>query len=171
MGISPLSSYSVKRFQRCHWHCWNNFCSVIDTAETISAVSLTPLKRFQWNDFSGFIDTAETISAVSIIPLKLMWHRWNIKQTLQVLFLLLKGKSIKNIPILYKYFKQKKVGGCLDLIFSFSGVTDITEGGGGGSGSDPNQDCIKMLHPDRDPYWSQSGSTTLLDPGPKQCYL
>jgi hypothetical protein len=32
-----------------------------------------------------------------------------------------------NIPILYKYLKQKKVGGCLDLIFGFSGVNDTAE--------------------------------------------
>jgi hypothetical protein len=65
------------------------------------------------SNFSGVIDTAE----INVTPLK--------SQTdLQVLFLLLKGKSSKNIsmaniPILYKYLKQKKVGGCLDLIFGF----------------------------------------------------
>jgi hypothetical protein len=32
-----------------------------------------------------------------------------------------------NIPILYKYLKQKKVAGCLDLIFGFSGVNDTAE--------------------------------------------
>jgi hypothetical protein len=32
-----------------------------------------------------------------------------------------------NIPILYKYLKQKKVGGCLDLIIDFSGVNDTAE--------------------------------------------
>jgi hypothetical protein len=32
-----------------------------------------------------------------------------------------------NIPILYKYLKQKKVGGCQDLIFGFSGVNDTAE--------------------------------------------
>jgi hypothetical protein len=32
-----------------------------------------------------------------------------------------------NIPILYKYLKQKKVGGCQDLIFDFSGVNDTAE--------------------------------------------
>jgi hypothetical protein len=32
-----------------------------------------------------------------------------------------------NIPILCKYLKQKKVGGCLDLIFSFSGVNYTAE--------------------------------------------
>jgi hypothetical protein len=30
-------------------------------------------------------------------------------------------------PILYKYLKQKKVGGCLDLFFDFSGVSDTAE--------------------------------------------
>jgi hypothetical protein len=30
-----------------------------------------------------------------------------------------------NIPILYNYFKQKTVVGCLDLIFSLSGVTPL----------------------------------------------
>jgi hypothetical protein len=28
---------------------------------------------------------------------------------------------------MYKYFKQKKVGGCLYLIFGFSGVNDSDE--------------------------------------------
>jgi hypothetical protein len=32
-----------------------------------------------------------------------------------------------NIPILYKYLKQKTVGGCRDLIFGFSGVNDTAE--------------------------------------------
>jgi hypothetical protein len=32
-----------------------------------------------------------------------------------------------NIPILYKYLKQKKVVGCLDLIFGFRGVNDTAE--------------------------------------------
>jgi hypothetical protein len=32
-----------------------------------------------------------------------------------------------NIPILFKYLKQKKVGGCPDLIFEFSGVNDTAE--------------------------------------------
>jgi hypothetical protein len=32
-----------------------------------------------------------------------------------------------NIPILYKYLKQKKVGGCLGLIFGFSGVNHNAE--------------------------------------------
>jgi hypothetical protein len=30
-------------------------------------------------------------------------------------------------PILHKYLKQKKVGGCLDLNFGFSGVIDTAE--------------------------------------------
>jgi hypothetical protein len=46
-------------------------------------------------DFSSVNDTAETISAVSLT--------------------------------LYKYLKQKKVGGCLDLIFGFSGGNDTAE--------------------------------------------
>jgi hypothetical protein len=32
-----------------------------------------------------------------------------------------------NIPILYKNLKQKNVGGCLDLIFGFSGVNDTAK--------------------------------------------
>jgi hypothetical protein len=32
-----------------------------------------------------------------------------------------------NIPILYKYLKQNKVGGFLDLIFGSSGVNDTAE--------------------------------------------
>jgi hypothetical protein len=37
-----------------------------------------------------------------------------------------------NIPILYNYFKQKTVVGCLDLIFSLSGVNDTAETDFGG---------------------------------------
>jgi hypothetical protein len=79
----------------------------------------TSTTKFFLLNFSGVIDTAE----INVTPLK--------SQT--VLFLLLKGKSSKNIsmaniPILYKYLKQKKVGwGCLDLIFGFSGVNDTAE--------------------------------------------
>jgi hypothetical protein len=71
------------RFQRCHI----NFSGVIDTAEIISVVSLTPLKLFQWcqwhrwNRFSVVNDTAEIVSAVSMTPLKSIqwcqWHRLN----------------------------------------------------------------------------------------------
>jgi hypothetical protein len=32
-----------------------------------------------------------------------------------------------NISIPYKYLKQEKVRGCLDLIFGFSGVNDTAE--------------------------------------------
>jgi hypothetical protein len=32
-----------------------------------------------------------------------------------------------NIPVLYKYLTQNKVGGCLVLIFGFSGVNDTAE--------------------------------------------
>jgi hypothetical protein len=51
------------------------------------------------NDFRGINDTAETISAVSMTPLKLKRHRLNLQQTLQVLLLPLKGKSSKNILV------------------------------------------------------------------------
>jgi hypothetical protein len=40
------------------------------------------------------------------------------------------------IPILFKYLKQNKVGGCLDLIFGFSGVNDTAETDFGGFRSD-----------------------------------
>jgi hypothetical protein len=43
----------------------SNFSSVNDTAETVSAVSLTPL-----NNFSGVTDTAEPFSVVSMTPQK-----------------------------------------------------------------------------------------------------
>jgi hypothetical protein len=33
--------------------------------------------------------------------------------------------SMANIPILYKYLKQKKVGGCLELIFIDTAETDF----------------------------------------------
>jgi hypothetical protein len=60
------------RFQRCHI----NFSSVIDTAEIVSAVSMTPLKSFQrcqchrGNRFSGVNAITEIVSAVSLTPLK-----------------------------------------------------------------------------------------------------
>jgi hypothetical protein len=124
---------------------WLVFAEKIDYIR-ISAVSLTPLKWFprcnwhRWNDRDGkvknFIGSSTTefflpnFSGVNTTPLKLMWHRWNLKQTLRVLFLPLKGNpskniSLANIPILYKYSKQEKVGGCLDLNFGFSGVIDM----------------------------------------------
>jgi hypothetical protein len=40
--------------------------------------------------------SAVTISMVPMTPLKLRWQHWNLKQTLLVLFLPLKGKSSKN---------------------------------------------------------------------------
>jgi hypothetical protein len=63
-------------FPRCHWYRWNRFRGVIDTAETISAVPMTPLKRFQtcqWHDFRGVNDTAETVSEVSTTLRKQLW--------------------------------------------------------------------------------------------------
>jgi hypothetical protein len=68
----------------------------------------------------GVNDTGE----IDVTPLK--------SQTLQVLFLPLKGKSSKtismaNIPILYKFLKQKKVGGFLDLMVGFSRINETTE--------------------------------------------
>jgi hypothetical protein len=55
---------------------------------------MTPLKRFPW----------------------CQWHRWNLKQTLQVLFLPFKGKSSKNIsmaniPILVQVLEAEKSWG------------------------------------------------------------
>jgi hypothetical protein len=69
---------------------YSSFLGVNDTVETISAVSMTPLKPFhrcqwhRWNRFSGVIDTAETldliliaVSAVSLTPLKpFQWCHW-----------------------------------------------------------------------------------------------
>jgi hypothetical protein len=110
--VLHMASYSPRKsiifeFMRCHWHHGNDFSGFIDTAEMISAVWLTQLKRrwwqsekfnrdinyrifppeFQrcqwhrWNDFRGVIDNAETISAVSLTPLtrfqRCQWHRWN----------------------------------------------------------------------------------------------
>jgi hypothetical protein len=62
----------------------NYFSGVNDTSETVSAVSMTPLKfgkkNFWWlkryfsfhdhGGFSGVIDTAETVSAVALTPRK-----------------------------------------------------------------------------------------------------
>jgi hypothetical protein len=45
-----------------------------------------------YSNFSGVMDTAETISAVSMTPLKLMWHRWNLKHTFTSTFSSFKGK-------------------------------------------------------------------------------
>jgi hypothetical protein len=100
-------------FLRCKWYRWNFrpdphtgscFRGVIDTAEIVSAVSMTPLKppwslnlkyhrdfnhkNFFLLNFSGVIDTAETASVVSMTPRKQLWgsglkfqqcqrHRWN----------------------------------------------------------------------------------------------
>jgi hypothetical protein len=72
-------------------------------------------------NFSGVNDTAES----NATPLK--------SQTdFTSPFSCVKGKIQKNIlmaniPILYKYLKQKKVESCLDLIFGFSGVNDTAE--------------------------------------------
>jgi hypothetical protein len=71
IGTSTIEFLCAK-FQWCHWHRWNNFRGVIDTPETISAVSLTLLKWFQrcqwhcWNDLHGVNDTAE----INVTPLK-----------------------------------------------------------------------------------------------------
>jgi hypothetical protein len=94
----------ILEFQWCQWHCWNlrpdchsHFCGVNDTAETITAVSMTPLKSLLWrsdkfyrdindqiffgSNFSGINETAETIFGVSLTPLKqflrYQWHRRN----------------------------------------------------------------------------------------------
>jgi hypothetical protein len=42
-------------FQRCQWQRWNHFRGVNDSAETVSAVSMTSPKQFQ----------------------RYQWHRWN----------------------------------------------------------------------------------------------
>jgi hypothetical protein len=117
---SPRKSI-ISEFQRCHWHRWNGFSGVNDTLKSrwwqsekfyrdmnyrIFFAEFQQCQWHRWNDFRGVNDTAETISAVSMTPLKLMWHRWNLKQTLQVLVLHLKGKSrqnisMANIPMLY----------------------------------------------------------------------
>jgi hypothetical protein len=72
------------RVQRCHINfSGNRFSGVIDTAETVSVVSIIPLKRFQWfqlhrgNHFSGVNDTAEIVSAASITPLKFDYNRFS----------------------------------------------------------------------------------------------
>jgi hypothetical protein len=70
---------------------YSSFSCVSETAETVSVVSMTPLKTFprcHWHlgnfrpdphsCFRGVIDTAETVSAVSMTPLKPPWL-WNLK--------------------------------------------------------------------------------------------
>jgi hypothetical protein len=68
-------------FRRCHWYRWNCFSGVIDTAESGSAVSLTPLKqnpRCQWHRGNSYEDQ---VSVASLTPQKRFqrchWHRWN----------------------------------------------------------------------------------------------
>jgi hypothetical protein len=70
--VSGVSMTPRKQFQRCHWHRWNGFSSVIDTAEMISGCD---------------IDTAETVSAVSL-TLRKQFQRcqcprwgWLVKKT------------------------------------------------------------------------------------------
>jgi hypothetical protein len=64
---------SLRNILLCHRRHFSGF---IDTAETISAVSITLLKSFQrcqlhcGNHFSGVNDTAEIVSAVSMTLLK-----------------------------------------------------------------------------------------------------
>jgi hypothetical protein len=83
-SYSPIK-LTLFEFQQCQLHRWNRFRGVNDTAETVSAVSMTPLKLFprchwhRWNFrpdphscFLGVIDTVETASAVSMTPLKLL---------------------------------------------------------------------------------------------------
>jgi hypothetical protein len=101
--VSAVSLTPRKPIQRCQWHRWNRFSSIIDTAETldliliaVSAVSLTPLKRFQrcqwhswnsatknfcgWNPYDIFNFTIMVVSEALLIPLKRFqrchWHRW-----------------------------------------------------------------------------------------------
>jgi hypothetical protein len=117
----------VKQFQnfmgirgQFHWPCWNNFNRVINPAITISARTMTPLKKFQrghwqcWNGFSGVMDNAETISVGSLTPQKFIWRRRNFKSSLWT-STFFKGNIpqnyfMGNIPIPYLNFKQKKVG-------------------------------------------------------------
>jgi hypothetical protein len=81
-------------------------------------------------NFSGNNDTAETISAVSmaeinVTPLKSQTHLTSPFSSFEGK--IQKNISMANIPILYTYLKQKKVWGCLHLIFGFSGVNDTAE--------------------------------------------
>jgi hypothetical protein len=81
-GINPFRIWlRIRRENRLY----SNFSGVIDTAAT----------EFFLPNFCSVNYTTETISAVSMTPLKLMRHRWNLKQPLQALFLPLKGKSSK----------------------------------------------------------------------------
>jgi hypothetical protein len=114
-----MASYSQRKsiifeFQRCHLHPWNNFRGVIDTAETISVVPLTPLKWW-WLSEKFHRDINYRIFVFTEFQ-PCPWHRWNLKQNLQDLSLPLKGKSnrntkMANIPILYKYVHPKNSWG------------------------------------------------------------
>jgi hypothetical protein len=42
--ISEVSMTPLKSFQQCHWHSWNCFSGVNDTAEIVSVVSMTRRK-------------------------------------------------------------------------------------------------------------------------------
>jgi hypothetical protein len=84
------------------------------------------LKFQQWND------TAETVSAVSMTPLKFGWQPLKPKNDFESPYLILKRTSSKtiscvNIPKRYNNFKQKKGYGLLNFIFGFSGVIDTAE--------------------------------------------
>jgi hypothetical protein len=68
-AVSHMASYLLRKwiifeFQWCQWHRWNYFSRVIDTAETISAVPLTPLKRFQVCRFALLKPILATFKAI-----------------------------------------------------------------------------------------------------------
>jgi hypothetical protein len=70
----------LKRFPLCHWRRWNDFRGVIDTAETdtaemISAVSLTPLKSWWWQSEKFHRDINYRIFFAEFQ--RCSWHRWN----------------------------------------------------------------------------------------------
>jgi hypothetical protein len=91
LGLKPFRIWLCIRRENRHY---SSFSGVNYTAETVSTVSITPLKPFlrcqwhRWNCFSGVIDTAETldliliaVSAVSLTSLKPFqrchWYRGN----------------------------------------------------------------------------------------------
>jgi hypothetical protein len=75
-----------RSFQQCQWHRWNCFSNVNDTAEIVSAVSMTSRKfcthKFcSWCPYEICHFVITMISPVSMTPLKSFqqchWHRLN----------------------------------------------------------------------------------------------
>jgi hypothetical protein len=69
------------RFQRCHWRRWNSAKnSVVNVPMKFFTLPSPWFQRCQlhrWNRFSGVNDTAEIVSAVSMTSLKFEYNRFS----------------------------------------------------------------------------------------------